>query len=161
MKRLTLLRHAQAEDKLLGQRDWDRTLTKRGQMDAAEMAKRLKTKRLKPDLILISPALRTLQTGEYFLNGWPDIQHRTQEELYLANTQQLIAVLQDQAEQIQHVLVIGHNPGLTELADLLSSDYRIEGMPTASMVTMKLNINTWQELIPNVASNVEFDYPQK
>ncbi len=160
MKRLTLLRHAQAEDKFLGQRDWDRPLTKRGILDATEMAQRLKAKRLKPELILSSPAVRTQQTSSIFAEHLSGSQIETLEELYLATCSQLFKTVQSQ-NKFNHLLIVGHNPGLTELADLISDQYRIDGMPTASIVTMKLNIDSWQALTPATGINVEFDYPQK
>jgi phosphohistidine phosphatase len=161
MKRLTLIRHAQAEDKLLGQRDWDRPLTKRGISDATEMAKRLKTKRLKPTMILSSPATRTVQTSHLFAEQLSNIQIETHEQLYLATYSQLLKFVQSQNHQINHLLIMGHNPGVTEFADLISAQHRIDSMPTASIVTMKLNIDSWQDLIPAIGVNVEFDYLQK
>ena len=161
MKRLTLIRHAQAEDKLLGQRDWDRPLTKRGILDATEMAQRLKQKRLKPSLILSSPAIRTLQTSGLFAEQLSNIKIETHEELYLATCNQLLEILQLQLVQSNHLLIVGHNPGLTEFADLISDQYRIDTMPTASIITMKLNIPTWQDIRPAIGFDVEFDYPNK
>lgn len=160
MKRLTLVRHAQAEDKFLGQRDWDRPLTKRGIMDAIEMAQRLKAKRLKPELILSSPAIRTQQTSDIFVEHLSGSKIESVDELYLATCSQLLKTLQLQ-NKFNHLVIVGHNPGLTELADLISDQYRIDGMPTASIVTMKLNIDSWQDLTPATGINVEFDYPQK
>ena len=161
MKRLTLIRHAQAEDKLLGQRDWDRPLTKSGILDATGMAQRLKQKRLKPNLILSSPAIRTLQTSSLFTEQLSNIQIETHEELYLATCNQLLKILQLQLVQSNHLLIVGHNPGLTEFADLISDQFRIDTMPTASMVTMKFNISTWQDIRPAIGFDVEFDYPNK
>ena len=161
MKRLTLIRHAQAEDKFLGQRDWDRPLTKRGILDATEMAQRLKQKRLKPSLILSSPAIRTLQTSGLFAEQLSNIKIETHEELYLATCNQILEILQLQLVQSNHLLIVGHNPGLTEFADLISDQYRIDIMPTASVVTMKLNIPTWQDIRPDIGFDIEFDYPNK
>ena len=63
VKRLTLVRHAKSDWSLAGQADWDRPLNKRGQRDAPEMARRLRSRRHKPDLILSSPAVRALTTA--------------------------------------------------------------------------------------------------
>ena len=60
MKRLTLLRHAKTEVQHSGQEDWDRELEPRGQKDAPEMARRLRERKLKPDRIVTSPAVRAL-----------------------------------------------------------------------------------------------------
>src|SRR3990170_2688371 len=66
MKRLTLLRHAKTETQHSGQEDWDRELEPRGQKDAPEMARRLRERKLKPDRIVTSPAVRALATANIF-----------------------------------------------------------------------------------------------
>jgi phosphohistidine phosphatase len=63
MRRLTLVRHAKSDWSLPGQQDWDRALNRRGQRDAPEMARRLRGRRLKPDLVLTSPAVRAVTTA--------------------------------------------------------------------------------------------------
>ena len=63
MKRLILVRHAKSDWSLPGQEDWDRPLNVRGQRDAPDMARRLRSRRLKPDRILSSPAVRALTTA--------------------------------------------------------------------------------------------------
>lgn len=159
MKRLTLIRHALAEDKLPGQRDWDRPLSKSGEMDAATMAMRLKIKNHKPDLILMSSALRTQQTAERFHHCFPSAEIEPYDELYLATSSQLLRLIHTQPDNANHLMIIGHNPGLTEFADMISNEYRIQGMPTASLVTMKLDITSWQALKPAMGSSVELDHP--
>ncbi len=64
--RLTLLRHAKTEAQHSGQEDWDRMLEPRGQKDAPEMARRLRERKLKPDLMITSPAVRALTTAQIF-----------------------------------------------------------------------------------------------
>jgi len=161
MKRLTLIRHAQADDAPTGQRDWDRPLTRRGQADAATMAKRMKDQLSNPDSILSSPAVRTRQTAELFTKQFPKISLKIDEELYLASPKQMLSVILAQDNATRHLVLVGHNPGISELADELSQERRIEGMPTASVVTMEFDIDSWQELLPASGTNVEFDYPQR
>jgi phosphohistidine phosphatase len=161
MKQLTLIRHAQADNPLPDQRDWDRPLTKRGLLDAAEMARRFKSQGDCPDFILSSPALRAQQTATIFAKYFAKTTLQLDEELYLTSPKQLLASLQRLAPTINHLLLVGHNPGISELADQLSAERRIEGMPTASMVTFEFAITTWQALRPAMGFNVEFDYPQR
>ena len=153
MKRLTLIRHAQADDAPTGQRDWDRPLTRRGQADADQLSN--------PDSILSSPAVRTRQTADFFAKQFPKVSLKMDEDLYLASPKQMLSVILAQDNATRHLVLVGHNPGISELADELSQERRIEGMPTASVVTMEFDIDSWQELLPVSGTNVEFDYPQR
>jgi len=163
MKRLTLIRHAQADDPLPDQPDWDRPLTRRGISDAVAMAKRLKSPRYKPELILASPALRTRQTTDIFAErfGLEAEQLKFIEESYLADAKRLLKVIQEHGANAKHVMLVAHNPGITELADQLSQERGIDAMPTCAIFTAEFNITHWSELLPASGVNVEFDYPHR
>ena len=94
-RRLTLVRHAKADTALPGQQDWDRVLDRRGQLDAPEMARRLRSRKLKPDLILSSPAVRALSTASIMARELKVHADRIaqDERLYLASPADLLAVL--------------------------------------------------------------------
>jgi phosphohistidine phosphatase len=161
MKRLTLLRHAQADNPLPDQSDWNRLLTKRGQLDAKEMARRLKVQQLRPGLVLSSPALRARQTAEVFARCFSSATLQLVEELYLADSKLLLTLIQQRGGSSDHLLVVAHNPGITELASWLAQDRRIDNMPTCATVTAEFELDTWQALQPATGLNVEFDYPQR
>lgn len=161
MKRLSLLRHAQADNPLSDQQDWDRPLTKRGLIDAAEMARRMKAHRQRPALILSSPAIRARQTAEVFAKCFANAQLQLVEDIYLASAKQLLASIHELGGSAAHLLVVAHNPGIAELADQLSPERRIDGMPTGAIVTAEFNVNAWQDLQLGTGNNVEFDYPQR
>ena len=86
-RRLTLVRHAKSDWSLPGQQDWDRVLNKRGQQDAPEMARRLRSRKLKPDLMLSSPAVRALTTASVMARELrvPAERIAADERLYLAD----------------------------------------------------------------------------
>ncbi|MDI9848480.1 histidine phosphatase family protein [Rhodoblastus sp. 17X3] len=118
-KRLFLLRHAKSSWKDLSLPDHDRPLNKRGRKAAAAMRRLVRSERISPDLICVSSALRTQQTLEA-LQPWeepPEI--KVEEALYLAPAPQLLERLRKIPDSTRAVLVIGHNPGLQELALLL------------------------------------------
>lgn len=165
VKRLTLVRHAQADDQLPDRSDWERPLTRRGLRDAEEMAKRLKAQKLKPDLILSSPAVRARQTAEIFAKT---LHHshsndvlQFAEELYLADSKRLLACIHALGDTHRHLLVVAHNPGLTEFADQLSQERCIEAMPTCAIFTAEFAVNNWRELLPASGIHVELDYPHR
>lgn len=161
MKRLTLMRHAQADDPVTDQQDWDRPLTRRGLMDAELMAKRLKDNKWHPDLLLVSCALRTRQTAEVICRCFSQLSSTIIDDLYLADPKQLMHVMHQYGGDATHVLVVAHNPGICEFADALSSERRIDAMPTAAWMSAEYELARWQELIPASGVNVEFDYPQR
>lgn len=161
MMRLSLLRHAQADDPVSNQQDWDRPLTRRGLLDAKEMARRMKVAKHKPHLILSSPAVRARQTAETFANCFAGAQLQFFEGLYLADPKQLLVCIREQGNAAEHLLVVAHNPGITEFANQLSRDRTIDAMPTCAIVTAEFKVSAWQELVPGAGLNVELDYPQR
>lgn len=119
MHQLLLLRHAKSawDDAKLADRD--RPLSDRGHRAASAMRQAMQRLGLAPDLVLVSPARRTLQTLEA-LEPWdetPLIEHI--EALYLATPPQLLTVLHDIPETVRSALLIGHNPGMHDLAQTL------------------------------------------
>ena len=121
MHQLLLLRHAKSswDDTKLADRD--RPLTDRGRRAAAAMRQAMHELGLAPDLVLVSPARRTLQTLDA-LEPWEDtplLEHI--EALYLATSAQLLCIVRDVPETVRSVLLIGHNPGMHDLAQALAA----------------------------------------
>jgi phosphohistidine phosphatase len=162
MKRLTLVRHAKSDWSLPGQADWDRALNKRGQRDAPEMARRLRARKLKPDLILTSPAVRALATATIMARELkvPSSHVRPEERLYLATPADMLAVVRELGGTAKHLMVVGHNPGITDLANRLSAGERIDNMPTCAFFTGGFGIEDWSELDWDTGQDAEFDYPK-
>jgi phosphohistidine phosphatase len=163
MLRLTLVRHAKTEPAYSGQDDWDRVLEPRGQRDAPEMGRRLKDRGSKPDKILTSPAVRAITTATIIARelGVSAAKIVPDERLYLASRKQLLAVVQELGGTAKHLMVVGHNPGLTEFADALSSERSIDNMPTCAVYTLEFDIRNWRDLEFALGVNAEFDYPNK
>jgi phosphohistidine phosphatase len=162
MKRLTLVRHAKSDWSLAGQADWDRPLNKRGQRDAPDMARRLRSRRLKPDLILSSPAVRALTTASVMARELkvPAASLRQDERLYLASPADLLAVVRELGGTSKHVMVFGHNPGLTECANRLSAGEHIDNLPTCGVFTAIYDLDDWSRLDWGSGQEAEFDYPK-
>jgi phosphohistidine phosphatase len=133
MHQLLLLRHAKSswdDPKLV---DRDRPLNKRGHRAAGVMRKAILDFGLTPDVVLVSPARRTQETLAA-LEPWGELPLVEQvEALYLASAPQLLGVLCNVSETVRSVMLIGHNPGLHELAVLLA------GPSDASEVTQRLS----------------------
>ncbi|MFT4730099.1 MAG: phosphohistidine phosphatase [Granulosicoccus sp.] len=119
---ITLVRHAKSSWKIAGQTDHDRTLSCRGERDAPIMANRLAERQCIPDLILCSSAVRTLQTARVLMDAFnlgKDIL-RVERRLYLCSPETLLELLASVEDGPEHIMIIGHNPGLEQLSTLMS-----------------------------------------
>lgn len=116
MRQLLLLRHAKSSWDDASMPDRDRPLNARGRRSAAAMRGAMLDLGLVPDVVLVSTARRTMETLEA-LEPWDDMPLiDPMDSLYLADPMQLIAALHGVAETVRSVLLIGHNPGMHELA---------------------------------------------
>lgn len=163
MLRLTLIRHAKTEPAYDGQEDWDRTLETRGQRDAPEMGKRLKDRHFKPDRVLSSPAVRALTTATIVVRelGISASKVVQDERLYLASPKDMLTVIQEHGGNAKHLMLFGHNPGITEFADQISRERSIDNMPTCATYTVQFDIDDWSKLDWGMGVDAEFDYPKK
>jgi phosphohistidine phosphatase len=166
MHQLLLLRHAKAARDLPDVADRDRPLTTRGRRDTMDLRAAMRNFGLAPDLVLVSPSKRTMETLDG-LEPWDDTPLiEPVEQLYLADARQLLEILQDVAETVRSVLLIGHNPGLHDLAVRLAGApgtepaQRIAGkFPTASLAEFSVT-GPWHALKPGSARLVRFLSPQ-
>ena len=149
---LFLMRHAEAKQ-LNNQDDYLRELTAKGIKEAEEAAAFLK--KYKIDKILVSNAVRTIQTGEIIRNKINSAKLEICPELYASTSEDIIELISQQEDQNRHILIIAHNPGILNAALALveyeSPEYKSivkNGMPTARIIKIELdNISSWQNLI--------------
>jgi len=156
MKRLTLVRHAKAEGKGPHSRDFERALTRRGHEEAEALAQRLLEHALIPDLLIASPAQRTKQTAEILALKLGLAADRLQHEkrLYLADSQDLLRVVQSAAPKAQHLMIVGHNPGLSELATFLTSGALPDELATGEACSMTFMVQAWSDIRPDPVQEV-------
>jgi phosphohistidine phosphatase len=162
MLRLTLFRHGKSSWDDVDINDFERPLAPRGLRDVPEMGRRLAALGKPPALIISSPARRALSTARAIAREVDCREERIVEEpgLYLAAPQQILAILQGAADAPDHILLVGHNPGFTDLANMLD-DVRINNMPTAAMLIVEFDVPRWADIIPAQARFIAFDYPKK
>ncbi len=153
MKTLLLMRHAKSSWKQAGLSDWERPLNKRGKSDAPRMGELLWEESLVPELIVSSDALRARQTAEAVAEaaGYEG------EVIYLADLYhgtfaEYLGTLASVADEEQVVMVIGHNPDLQEVLEMLSG--QMEPMPTGAIAHLKLAIERWSELRDNTEAEL-------
>jgi phosphohistidine phosphatase len=160
--RLTLVRHAKTEPQADDQEDWDRPLAPRGERDAPEMARRLKARKLKPDRLISSPALRAISTARLMVKEWGVAAGKIEldERLYLGSPKIMLEVVRELGGDTQHLMLFGHNPGITEFADQLSRERAIDNMPTCAYYTLQFDLKDWRALDWRSGVNEAFDYPK-
>ena len=130
-RRLILLRHAKSDWPDLPDRD--RPLAKRGRRDAPRIGRWLREHGYQPDVVVVSAATRTRQTWDLVapeLGGSPAV--RFEPRAYAASAQTLLYLTQELPERYRTALLIGHNPGLSELATSLAAPSGLAAAPAAS-----------------------------
>lgn len=154
-KTLLLMRHAKSSWKEDNTKDIDRPLTKRGKKDAPMMARLLKKENLHPDLILCSSAKRSRHTVRAMLEELELSDEIVIEldSLYLAEPQAYLEAIHEQSENAHCILVVGHNPGLEALAQVLSDS--VISLPTATVAEIKLPIKKWSDLDEKTEGKLE------
>lgn len=168
MKTLTLLRHAKStwDDPIA--RDFDRPLNKRGRKAARTIGREMRAQRLEFDQVVASPAVRVIETLVDVVDGYgarldPDYDKR----VYLASAQTLLDVVHEAAAEVERLLIVGHNPGLENLALLLTHDggeaLRSElalKYPTASLVEISLPVERWVDVSEGMGTITRFVRPR-
>jgi phosphohistidine phosphatase len=156
MRRLLLLRHAKAERSRPGERDHERTLAARGRDDALKLGPYMVRHAFLPDLVLVSTSARTRETWELAASAFEDVPAvKFDERIYEGGPQAILKVIKETGPQVGTLLVVGHNPGLQELAKLLvavsDSDALLrlkEHFPTASFALINFMVEDWSRLHP-------------
>lgn len=170
MHQLLLLRHAKSSHDQPELSDHARPLSGKGQRAAAAMRQAIRELGLQPDVVLVSSARRTLETLEA-LEPWDETPLvEAMDALYMATAQQLLKVLHGMVETARSVMVVGHNPGMHELALLLVGGKdaasapptlrRIaDGFPATALAEFALT-GPWRALGPGNARLVRFLAPR-
>jgi phosphohistidine phosphatase len=158
MRRLMLLRHAKTENDSPSGRDQDRRLDERGRRDAAEIGGWIGQHPPAPDTVLVSPAIRAHQTWEI---AWRAMKHLVPApqvellpDLYGADPAQLLlAIRMASVSDPQRLMVVGHNPGMHELALALAGSGDVTGrkaladnLPTSGLAIFDFAVDDWNDV---------------
>lgn len=145
MKTLLLLRHAKSDWDDPGLTDFERPLNKRGQKAAPAIGDFLREQKVKPHLILSSPAERARQTTLLMIESaklTADL--RYDERIYEASLERLMEVLSQIEDTAEVVMLVGHNPGVEKLLAHLTGE--AQKMPTAALACFNLNLEKWSKV---------------
>ena len=162
MKTCYLIRHAKSswDNPLL--RDFDRPLNKRGFRDADFMPSLLKGRGVSPDQIVSSPANRAYTTATYFAKalGIPEEDIVKNKAIYEAYSEEILDVILQLDDSLDIVLLFGHNPGLTSLANKFATEY-IPNVPTCGIVCLQSTADSWQSITPDNTKVASFQFPKQ
>ena len=160
MKELYLIRHAKSDWSDLSKNDFERGLNKRGKKNIIIMGDVLNEMKIKPDLILSSSAKRAKRTVKGLaeeINYKGDILFL--DELYMCEPEQWIETIRSIDERYESVFIVGHNPEITELTNMLIDDY-IDNVPTLGIVSFDVKIKKWKRFDRDSAFFEFFIYPK-
>ena len=147
MKTLCLIRHAKSSWTDPKMDDKDRPIDPRGETDAAHLAEFLLSHDINPDLVLVSPAKRTQMTSQILAKNMhiADKKLKTIDTVYQAAVEDLLHLIQQTDDHVNSLIIIGHNPGLSWLANYLADAHHIN-LPTCGAYAATFDTDKWQEV---------------
>ena len=156
MRRLLLIRHAKTEPHV-GRDDYQRRLTDRGRADARRMAVALAARKMLPGVLVHSGAARARETAEIFAAEWKrKVELREEPGLYDASSMSLLALTRALSNDHARVGLVGHNPGLGELATALAGSGAEPEMrrlaakyPTGAVAALDFSVLRWEDIERN------------
>jgi phosphohistidine phosphatase len=169
LKLLHLFRHAKSSWDEAGLEDHDRGLAPRGRDGARAMGRFMASAGIRPDLVLVSTARRARATFELAERDWKlKPEHQVARELYLASGAELARRIRGLDDRLGSVMLIGHNPGMHELALALvgsggEEDRRrlAKKYPTAALVSIEFEVERWRQIKPGEGRLARFVTPKE
>ncbi|MDD3323944.1 MAG: histidine phosphatase family protein [Sulfurospirillaceae bacterium] len=162
MKKIYLIRHAKSSWKDDEKRDFDRDLNKRGKNDANMMGKRLKIFNVKPDILYSSPAKRAKETAFLIAKevGYDTKKITYLDNLYESSCETYMEIIKKIDNENNAVFIIGHNPFITEIGELLSGAI-LTNIPTCAIVCLEFEVTHFKDICEESGKVLFFDYPKK
>ena len=162
MKILTIVRHAKSSWNDTSLSDRKRPLNKRGERDAPIMGKRISDHGIRPSLIVTSPATRAWTTAKIIAHEltYPEEFLQREDHLYHASLEGILDVIVAQDDGFNSVMVVGHNPGLTDLVNFLQPGLT-NNLPTAGVVSVQIDQDSWNFYERPHTELLVHDWPKK
>jgi len=162
LKELILVRHAKSSWKDPTLSDHERPLNMRGKRDAPEMGERLAASGYDPDLIVTSSAVRALDTARTIAGklGYLRESIAVEGRLFHAGVAELLQVIRGVDDSVDILMLFGHNPGLTDLANHIGPR-EILNMPTCAVLHLRFQAGTWSIVGDLPGDEVRYDYPKR
>ena len=160
MKSLIIVRHCKSSWADPSLSDFDRPLNKRGNIDGELMSNYLKEKEKKIDKLISSKSKRTRLTSKYFTEKIHFDSISYLDELYHASYSDIINIISNVKNNFNSIMLIGHNPGLTELINQNTS-MNIYNLPTTGVVKVEFKGDKWERITENKGKIVYKKFPKE
>ena len=168
MRTLYVLRHAKSDWGDASLRDFDRPLNGRGRKAATAVGREMHERGLTPDLVLLSPSARTTETLARVEKGFGASFEKVEKPaIYLAEAGTLLDLIRCAPANAEHLMVVGHNPGMQELVRALAKEPRdlLEEagakFPTGALVEIRFDVGDWPDVSPGSGSIRSFLKPRE
>jgi phosphohistidine phosphatase len=161
-KQLLLVRHAQAEAENNVRKDFERELNTTGYADASRMGKHLAGKSIHPDAVFSSPAHRAYTTSQLLTEqlGFDFDAIGFDNDIYETSVRKLMRLINGLNEKLRTVMIVGHNPHLTYLAEFLTHEV-IGNLPTCGVVAITFDNLPWEAISDSTGKVAWLDFPEK
>ena len=162
MKQLFIVRHAKTEWAGSGKSDFSRSLTPSGIHEAKVMAEKLAEENIKIDILLCSSAFRAKETASFFAASILLDKKMVSyiDELYLAPSQMLSQTIEKLDNNFNQVMIIAHNPGITDWVNSMTEQIKIDEMPTCGVFAVSSDVIDWKDFENSKKHFLFFDYPK-
>ncbi len=163
MKTIILVRHAKSSWKDLSLDDFDRPLNKRGKRNAPFMGKKLKKRKIVPDLILSSPAKRARKTAVAIAKAidYPKKKIHYNDNMYHTSAHHLLELVRHQDDKHEAIMLFGHNPEFNDFADMLLKKNPVYNIPTTGVYCISFEVDSWKKVREGKGKSIFFDYPKR
>ena len=161
MLQLTLIRHAKSDWGDRSVADFDRPLNDSGLSSAPVMGRALLKHAVKFDQLFASPALRAITTAKLIATeiGYNTDNIHTVDELYNASLATLVDFIRDLDVNAQHIAIVAHNPGMSELCEYFCSE-SVGDLPTCAVMIIEFDLDTWEVVSRHSGHPALYDYPR-
>jgi len=147
MRQLTIVRHAKSSWDMPALEDFYRPLSPRGVRNAFAMGDELRERGIFPDLIISSPAVRAINTAIIIARkiDFPQQRIQSNDRIYEASVEELMKVMVNVSDSVDHLMLFGHNPSLTNLINRLQPEL-LDNLPTCGVFSIELPVASWAEV---------------
>lgn len=162
MKQLILVRHAKSEWGNESLKDIDRPLNERGYGDAYFLSEWFMKNKKLPDQIIASTATRALNTALIFCRTF-DFDMKCfciEKDIYESSLETLIAIIKEQNNSKNRIMLFGHNPTITNICNQLTQDLFFDNIPTCGIVALNFDIANWTDLLQKKATMEFYQFPK-
>ena len=160
MKKLIVVRHCKSSWKDLTLNDYNRPLNKRGKIDGPIMSKYLSQSIQEIDFLHSSSSVRTFETSKFFIDKIKFVEINYDDDLYHCSSSSLIRIIKNHPKKYNSVLVIAHNPGLTNMINSLTN-ITLDNLPTTGIVEIDFNCDSWENISIENSNLVGIKFPKQ